>query len=352
MGGGRELDAGSRPQVVKPAYRAHGQNRGHQRYLEDVAEPTFVVVTRPGALVVLERERFLRTDDRDIDTSLGEVARGRGADRPSADHGDVIVVGDHVVVLLEKVRIVDEERSTLTHLTTHCVPLLLCNLSYERWQGDAGPLPIPGHSCAPEAAGGVAGMDAASERVRIRAGGRSEKVRQAVGEAALAFLAEGQLAFTVVDVAARAGVGRRTVYRWWPTREDLLKEALEAHVRRVPTVEDSGSWERDLRALAHRLAQFAADPVEIALAQLMAGGQHLKFNQMVLAQWQPTMESWRRLVQKAIERGDVAAERGPGTVIDTLLAPIFYSPLSLQRSMTRAEVDALVDLLLSGTRAR
>lgn len=195
-------------------------------------------------------------------------------------------------------------------------------------------------------------MDAASERVRIRAGGRSEKVRQAVGEAALAFLAEGQLAFTVVDVAARAGVGRRTVYRWWPTREDLLKEALEAHVRRVPTVEDSGSWERDLRALAHRLAQFAADPVEIALTQLMAGGQHLKFNQMVLAQWQPTMESWRRLVQKAIDRGDVAAERGPGTVIDTLLAPIFYSPLSLQRSMTSAEVDALVDLLLSGTRAR
>lgn len=64
------------------------------------------------------------------------------------------------------------------------------------------------------------------------------------------------------------------------------------------------------------------------------------------------MKSWRRLVQKAIERGNVAAERGPGTVIDTLRAPIFYSPLSLQRAMTRAEVDALVDLLLSGTRAR
>lgn len=75
-------------------------------------------------------------------------------------------------------------------------------------------------------------------------------------------------------------MGRRTVYRWWPTREDLLREALGAHVRRVPTVEDSGSWERDLCALADRLAQFAADPVEIALAQLMAGGQHLEFNQM------------------------------------------------------------------------
>lgn len=195
-------------------------------------------------------------------------------------------------------------------------------------------------------------MDAAADRIRVRSGGRSEKVRLAVGEATLAFLAEGQLAFTVVDVAARAGVGRRTVYRWWPARDDLLIEALEAHVRRVPTVEDSGSWERDLRALAHCLTEFAADPVEIAIAQIMAGGQHPEFNRMVFTQWQPSMDSWRRLVRGAVERGEVSAECDPGTVIDTLLAPIFYSPLSLQRSMPPAEVDALVDLLLCGTRAR
>ena len=195
-------------------------------------------------------------------------------------------------------------------------------------------------------------MDTAAERVRVRAGGRSEKVRQAVGEATLAFLAEGQLAFTVVEVAARAGVGRRTVYRWWPTRDDLLIEALEAHVRRVPTVEDAGSWERDLRGLAHRLAEFAADPVEIAMASIMAGGQHPEFNRIVLEQWRPAMASWRRLVRGAVDRGEVTAECDPGTVIDTLLAPIFYSPLTLRRSMSTAEVDALVDLLLTGTRAR
>ena len=64
-------------------------------------------------------------------------------------------------------------------------------------------------------------METEKGRARVRAGGRSEKVRQSVGEATLGYLAEGHLTFSIVDVAARAGVGRRTVYRWWPTRHDL-----------------------------------------------------------------------------------------------------------------------------------
>ncbi|WP_314035027.1 TetR/AcrR family transcriptional regulator C-terminal ligand-binding domain-containing protein [Dietzia sp. CH92] len=195
-------------------------------------------------------------------------------------------------------------------------------------------------------------MENTTGRVRVRAGGRSEKVRVAVGEATLAFLAEGQPDFTVVEVAARAGVGRRTVYRWWPTRDDLLVEALEVHVRRVPTVEVDGSWEDGLRGLAHRLAEFAADPVEVAIAAIMAGGQYPEFNRLVLRQWEPAMESWCGLVRAAADRGEAAEGVEPRTVVEALLAPIFYAPVSVRRQMTAAEVDALVDLLLCGVRKR
>lgn len=190
------------------------------------------------------------------------------------------------------------------------------------------------------------------DRVRVRSGGRSEKVRAAVGQATLSFLAEGEVAFTVVDVAARAGVGRRTVYRWWPTRDDLLVEALRVHVRRVPTVAASGSWEQDFRALAHDLAEFAADPVEVAIATIMAGGQHPDFNELVLTQWRPAMDSWRDLVQGAVARGEVAESCDPGAVVNTLLARIFFSPLTMRRPLGSGDVDALVDLLLTGTRVR
>lgn len=195
-------------------------------------------------------------------------------------------------------------------------------------------------------------MDTTNGRVRVRAGGRSEKVRQAVGEATLGFLEEGRLTFSVVDVAARAGVGRRTVYRWWPTRHDLLVEALQTHVRRAPVVEAVGSWEENLRALAHRLAEFAEGPVESAIAAIMAGGQHPEFNQTVLDQWRPAIESWHRLVHVGAERGEVAEGLDPRTMIDTLLVPIVFTPLAMRRPMDTSEVDALVDLLLTGARAR
>ncbi|MBM7229702.1 MULTISPECIES: TetR-like C-terminal domain-containing protein [Dietzia] len=132
----------------------------------------------------------------------------------------------------------------------------------------------------------------------------------------------------------------------------MLVEALRTHGRRAPVVEASGSWEENLRALAHRLAEFAAGPVEGAIAAIMAGGQHPEFNQTVLDLWRPAMESWHRLVHVAAERGEVAEGLDPRTVVDTLLAPIIFTPLAMRRPMDAPEVDALVDLLLSGSRAR
>ncbi|MEE2031981.1 TetR/AcrR family transcriptional regulator [Rhodococcus chondri] len=194
-------------------------------------------------------------------------------------------------------------------------------------------------------------MGASTERTRTRAGGRSEQVRRAVGEATLALLAEGKLDFTMVDVAARAGVGRRTVYRWWPTQDDLLAEALSAHVRRVPTATDTGSWEHDLRALAYDLAEFASDPVEVAIASIMATRQHPAFNALVVSQWEPARNSWHELVRQATRRGEVRSEHDPTTVINALMSPMFLSPLTLGRSLSTQEIDSIVELLLSGTRA-
>ena len=188
-------------------------------------------------------------------------------------------------------------------------------------------------------------------RVRTRAGGRSEQVRRAVGEATLALLSEGNLRFTMVEVAERAGVGRRTVYRWWPTQGDLLIEALATHVRTVPAAPDTGSWAGDLRELARSVAEFASDPIEIAIATIMAGREHPTFNSLVISEWEPAMSAWRAIVQRAINRGEVDNAHDPATVINTLLGPVFLAPLMLGQSMHPAEADKLVDLLLSATLA-
>ncbi len=59
------------------------------------------------------------------------------------------------------------------------------------------------------------------------AGRRSERSRRAIYEAALALVAEeGYTRTTIEGIAARAGVGKQTIYRWWPSKSAVLLEAF------------------------------------------------------------------------------------------------------------------------------
>ncbi|MEO3781787.1 TetR/AcrR family transcriptional regulator [Actinocorallia sp. B10E7] len=191
--------------------------------------------------------------------------------------------------------------------------------------------------------------DRSAARVRTRSGGRSERVRRAVGEAVLAFLAEGKITFTTVEVAERAGVSRRTIYRWWPTHDDLLIEALSLHVRRVEPP-DTGSWESDVRAFAHLVASFAADPVDLAMSGIMAGRRHPDFNALVVDQYRPVLGAWRQMVARAVARGEANDTHAPGTVVTMLVSPLFLGPLMLGRRPSDTEIDRMVDLVLAATR--
>jgi len=174
-------------------------------------------------------------------------------------------------------------------------------------------------------------------------------VRRAVGGAVLAFLAEGKITFTTVEVAERAGISRRTLYRWWPTHDDLLVEALSLHVRKVDPP-DTGSWESDVRAFAHLVAAFAADPVDLAMSGIMAARRHPDFNALVIDQYRPVLDAWRQMVARAVARGEANDAHAPGTVVTMLVAPLFLGPLMLGRPSGEAEIDRMVDLILTATR--
>src|ERR1700722_14755802 len=78
---------------------------------------------------------------------------------------------------------------------------------------------------------------------------RSEQSRQAILVATLELVTEvGYAGLTIEGIAARAGVGKQTIYRWWGTKADVLLEAgaVKADVQ-IPT-DDRGSYAADLHA--------------------------------------------------------------------------------------------------------
>ncbi|MCC9309347.1 TetR/AcrR family transcriptional regulator [Kitasatospora sp. RB6PN24] len=105
---------------------------------------------------------------------------------------------------------------------------------------------------------------------------RSDEARQAILTAALG-LAErdGYTAVTMKGIAEAAGVGRATVYRWWPTRAAVLMEALSELSVRLATPAPTDGPEADL--LAFLTATFAMNergPSRTVLLGLTADAQH------------------------------------------------------------------------------
>src|ERR1700723_3980204 len=87
--------------------------------------------------------------------------------------------------------------------------------------------------------------------------GRSEAARVAVLEAADDLLVElGFAGVTIEGIAAKAGVAKQTIYRWWDSKSDILFDALVEDAAEFFTAPDHGSLAADLRDHLGQLAAF------------------------------------------------------------------------------------------------
>ena len=185
-------------------------------------------------------------------------------------------------------------------------------------------------------------------RERVRAGGRSEEVRRRVAQACLDLLAEGDAGFGPVDVARRSGVSRATIHRWWPTKTDLLREALSLHTRAL-AVPDTGAWATDVTTFARRLAAFFDDPVEVGQNALMASGAYPEYTAAVLDHYETMFDAWRDRVAQARQRGELADGVDADATLLTLASPLLLVPLLFRRRISRGEVARVTALVLRAT---
>lgn len=89
---------------------------------------------------------------------------------------------------------------------------------------------------------------------------RSERAHEAVLRAADDLLVErGYAGVTIEGIAARAGVAKQTIYRWWPSKFEILMDTFAEDAESALKVPDTGSTTEDLRQHLHQLAGFLTE---------------------------------------------------------------------------------------------
>jgi AcrR family transcriptional regulator len=192
-------------------------------------------------------------------------------------------------------------------------------------------------------------VSSASENPSSAGRPRSEEAHQAILDATLALLAEvGFSALTVEGVATRAGVGKATIYRRWPSKLPLVIEAF----RQLPQLEevDTGNLVDDLKKMLRSYLQlFYSTPLAAVLPSLAGERAH---DPQLSERFDPVIRQRRlplvRALERAVERGELA----PGLDLD-LAADLIVGPIAVRLFFTGSKlsprmVGPMVDLALRG----
>src|SRR5918994_657923 len=195
-------------------------------------------------------------------------------------------------------------------------------------------------------------MTASRESVRERGRRRSERAHAAIVTATQELLVErGYGALTIEGVAGRAGVGKQTIYRWWPSKSALALEAYLAGAEPVSLPADSGSTRKDVRALVTWLADVLSLPMgRRVVAGLVADLQHDPdlaegFRRGVVPARRQAMLA---ALERGRERGEIRADADLELAVDALHGPVFYRLLLSGEPLDEAFVNRLADQTLAG----
>ena len=159
---------------------------------------------------------------------------------------------------------------------------------------------------------------------------RSEQAEQAIIKAALELFAEkGPDGLCVEAVAARAGVGKATVYRRWKNKEDLLLAALGSLKSPLPDP-DTGSVRDDLIAMVTVMSQDAVDPARQRQFTLLLG-EGEKYPKLMARFAETVVEPRRDIMRNALRRGIEAGQIRPGLDIEVAMLTLTGAAMSRGR---------------------
>lgn len=177
---------------------------------------------------------------------------------------------------------------------------------------------------------------------------RVHRTRERVLAATRDLLADGGIeAASVNAVAKRAGVNKTTIYRNWPDPHDLVKEAV-AGLGHAPAPPDTGSLRGDLIELFGGLAAAMQRPPwdRLLPSVIGAAARDERIREEHGALTRARRAAAGAIVQRAVERDELAHEIDPTDVIELVVGPLYYRLLMTKEHVSADDITALVDRAL------
>lgn len=222
-----------------------------------------------------------------------------------------------------------------------------------------------GEAAAGEAAAGGGTPARQADGSRTQAGAPAEEHRRgrprskdadsAIMRAATDLLAERGLGgMSIEEIASRAGVGKATIYRRWPSRGALVLDAFVADFLGWQPLPDTGTLRGDLltalRAWIRSVTRTSAGPM---LTGLIAEVQQ---DRALAAAWRdravkPIRAQHAIMLDRAISRGEIPADTDKEVVIDLLFGPAYHRLLHGHQPLTDQFACQVVDLIVAGLSA-
>jgi AcrR family transcriptional regulator len=177
---------------------------------------------------------------------------------------------------------------------------------------------------------------------------RVERSRRVILEAVLDELGDvGYGAMTIEGVAARAGVGKSTIYRHWPGKLELVEDAFRTLKAAVIVPAEGSLRDRvvdvigQVACLVENSTYSSCMPALIDAAERDERVQ--EFHQRFSAERRSVLVD---LLRDAVDRGELPAGTDPELLADALVGPILLRRLMLGQTVDPSTAEALVDQLL------
>lgn len=178
---------------------------------------------------------------------------------------------------------------------------------------------------------------------------RSESTRLAILEATAALTAElGYDRVTIDAIAARAGAGRQTIYRWWSSKSVVVADAvIEGHLR-LPAVEvpDTGDLNTDLKAWTSATSAVLGDSGFVQVARALvtaASGEDQDANRLYEHITRPSHEALLARLRRGQAAGQLSAAVSVESVADALIGTLLFRALA--RLPMSGPLDGIIDAL-------